>query len=46
MDFANAEHVCSLLCAARAPGVEGLMANLTATTFRDVNGVRTTLWAC
>ena len=40
IDSSNAEHVCQRLCAALTPGVRIVVADLTATTFCDVAGVR------
>jgi anti-sigma B factor antagonist len=40
IDSSNAEHVRERLCAAFRPGVRLVVADLTATTFCDVAGVR------
>jgi len=40
IDSSNAEHVRERLCAALRPGVQVVVADLTATTFCDVAGVR------
>lgn len=40
IDSSNAEHVRERLCAALRPGVRLVVADLTATTFCDVAGVR------
>lgn len=40
IDSSNAEHVRERLCAALKPGVPIVVADLTATTFCDVAGVR------
>ena len=40
IDSCNAEHVRDRLCAALRPGVRVVIADLTATTFCDVAGVR------
>jgi anti-anti-sigma factor len=40
IDSSNAEHVRQRLCAALTPGVRIVVADLTATTFCDVAGVR------
>ena len=40
IDSSNAEHVRERLCAALRPGVRVVIADLTATTFCDVAGVR------
>ena len=40
IDSCNAEHVRERLCAALRPGVRVVIADLTATTFCDVAGVR------
>jgi anti-anti-sigma factor len=40
IDSSNAEHVRQRLCAAIAPGVRVVVADLTGTTFCDVAGVR------
>lgn len=40
IDSSNAEHVRQRLCAAFVPGVQVVVADLTATTFCDVAGVR------
>lgn len=40
IDSSNAEHVRERLCAALRPGVQIVVADLTATTFCDVAGVR------
>lgn len=40
IDSSNAEHVRERICAALRPGVRVVIADLTATTFCDVAGVR------
>ncbi len=40
IDIANSEQVYSLLCAALAPGIDVLVADLTGTTFCDAGGLR------
>ncbi len=40
IDSSNAEHVRERLCAALRPGVQIVVADLTATIFCDVAGVR------